>query len=863
MNDNHQSHQQPDAHSIKQTAASHLEAGGNIHIGSIEQVANFYRGIVPDSRQRGFVSLILVLAMAAVWIIGWVRLVQEADLIAQCLLFPGAILLSLICVYWGWYWQPEFRDQNFPQLNSSTKSEYAQYRKAQSRKQKRQLARLSAIIIPIITITGFSVWQVLPANRVLILVAEFQNQTLINQDDKAITINIATSLENAVKEAESQRPHIEIQRISAIQDEETAQAVGKQRKAFAVIWGWYSTAEENGQIRIKFEILNPAARSSINLFTLSREKLTGEIQSIAASELKSGFTFQSRLSEKLTYVTFFTIGLVQRSLGNWDEAIAYFTDALNQVQNPEHRLEQGLIYHFRGEINTLKGNYEQAILDHTQSIHLCPCNTAAYNSRGILYLQERQFEKAVDDFTDAITGWKYTLSISPDNNVARENLTFAYNNRGLAYAKLRQFDQASTDFETAIEHNEKYAQAYVNLGLVYASQGNLEQAITEYDKAIKLSDDFAEAYANRGAAYADLGAFEQAIKDLTQAIEYQPDLAELYLIRASVYSGKTAFATALADLQQALDLSPDYAEAYNLRGKINLARLAFDQSIEDFSQAIELQPNFAEAYISRGDAYFGRTANAEKDELDEQAEVGKPADHIAGSANTGYRQALADYKKAAELQPSFAETYNRQGLVYAQQNDYDRAISSFTEAIQTQASYAEAYTNRGLMYVKQEDYDKAIVDLVQATQLTKDFGYAYYWLGNAYYSQQRYEQAIVSYTKSIQYSNDLADTIPYVLFYPHRPDPAESYYWRGNAYYYQAAYHQAIEDYTRAIQRYPGFSRAYYSRGHAYLQQENYADATQDFQRVLDLDNDPPLQQDAEKQLQRLQERQQDEHENI
>jgi tetratricopeptide (TPR) repeat protein len=56
------------------------------------------------------------------------------------------------------------------------------------------------------------------------------------------------------------------------------------------------------------------------------------------------------------------------------------------------------------------------------------CNLHAFNNRGTAYIKLKQFEKAIQDYNQAI-------ELDPE-------YTHAFNNRGLAYAKLKQFEKA-------------------------------------------------------------------------------------------------------------------------------------------------------------------------------------------------------------------------------------------------------------------------------------------------------------------------------------------------------------------------------------------------------------------------------------
>jgi tetratricopeptide (TPR) repeat protein len=85
-------------------------------------------------------------------------------------------------------------------------------------------------------------------------------------------------------------------------------------------------------------------------------------------------------------------------------------------------------------------------------------------------------------------------------------------------------------------------------------------------------------------------------------------------------------------------------------------------------------------------------------------------------AGAGYH-AIANYSKAIEINPRFAEAYNNRGLAYAYKGQYGQAISDYNKAIETNPKLAEAYYNRGAAYYLNGEHDKACKDVRKAQSL--------------------------------------------------------------------------------------------------------------------------------------------------
>jgi tetratricopeptide (TPR) repeat protein len=73
-----------------------------------------------------------------------------------------------------------------------------------------------------------------------------------------------------------------------------------------------------------------------------------------------------------------------------------------------------------------------------------------------------------------------------------------------------------------------------------------------------------------------------------------------------------------------------------------------------------------------------------------------------------YEEALANYKKAIELNPKIAQTYNNRGLVYYQMKDFPKAESNFDKAIELDPKLTMAYNNKAIIYYERRLYEQAV-----------------------------------------------------------------------------------------------------------------------------------------------------------
>ena len=293
----------------------------------------------------------------------------------------------------------------------------------------------------------------------------------------------------------------------------------------------------------------------------------------------------------------------------------------------------------RGYFLMLLGKIESAIKAYSDAIELNPRYSAAYNNRGVVYVDIGEYNRAIKDFNTAI-------ELNPND-------FFAYNNRGNTYSNIGNINNAIKDFNKAITLKPNYANAYNNRGNAYVKKGHFEKAIKDFNTAIKLDPDFPGAYNSRGAAYHEKGNLEMAIEDFNIAIKLDSNYVSPYINRGRIYGRKGMIPEAIDDFTKVIMLKPDYADAYYDRGVAYGKKREFDHAIMDYTKAIELNPIHTDAYCNRGSAYFC------KGEFD---------------------LAIADYTKAIKLDPDSGEVYCNRGLVWLVLRDWNKASADIASA---------------------------------------------------------------------------------------------------------------------------------------------------------------------------------------
>jgi len=746
------------------------------------------QSVVPRVTQR--LSWLTIVASFTITAVGGFKLIRgELEPLTAILLAVGFVSLLSICLY---IW---FKRSRIDGSEDRLVKHYS--------KKTRRLALLGLFAVTLLMALssgGWYHWHNLQKHQVVVLVADFKS---LQSEDRGVEEEVIRQLEEALAEYDDVKVQALNEEITAQEGSKVARARGEKHHADIVLWGWYEETDSHAKVTVKFEVLEELLLLSAQIKPL--------IQPIAKLE---SFEIQAQLSQEMSYLTLFTIGLVRLDAEDYDGAIARFTKALEFVPDAEQGIAQdtdiGALYFYRGIAYSDKGELDLAIADFTQALKIHPEFADAYYNRGIAYSEKRELDLTIADYTQA-------LKIYPE-------FTAAYNNRGSAYSDKGELDLAIADYTQALKIYPKFTVAYINRGSTYSDKGELDLAITDFNLALKFNPESADAYNNRGIAYYKKGELDLAIADFKLALKFNPEYYEAYISRGVAYSDKGELEKAIADYTQALKFNPESADAYYNRGIVYSEKGELDKAITDFTQALKFNLEYSEAYNNRGVAY-GKKGELEKAITDYNQAIKFNIENAGSYNNRGifYYQtgeldlAIADFTQALKFNPENAEAYNNRGIAYSDKGELDKAIANYTQALQIYPENAEAYKNRGNTYYDKGELDLAIADFTQALKFNPEDTEAYYNRGIFYYKTGKLEKAIADYNQALKFNSEFA----------------AAYNNRGNAYSKKGELDKALADFTQALKFNPEFAEAYANRGTAYSDRGELDKAIADFTQAL------------------------------
>lgn len=164
-----------------------------------------------------------------------------------------------------------------------------------------------------------------------------------------------------------------------------------------------------------------------------------------------------------------------------------------------------IIWYNMGISQRHSGDLEGAIDSYSKSLELDPTYYQANINRGNVYIEKKEYKKALADFNTAL---KFG------------DIAFAYSGRGEAYYGLEQYSKAIPDFKMALSLYPGNAFYYCMLSLSYFEigeyQNSLDAGLTSNE--INPSCGGQKLYETEARSYYALGNYEQALVYINKAL---------------------------------------------------------------------------------------------------------------------------------------------------------------------------------------------------------------------------------------------------------------------------------------------------------------------------------------------------------
>jgi superkiller protein 3 len=338
-----------------------------------------------------------------------------------------------------------------------------------------------------------------------------------------------------------------------------------------------------------------------------------------------------------------------------------------------------------------------------------------------------------------------------------------------------------------------------NKALGQFQNGNNEVAIALFTQAINEKSDLADAYTNRGMCYYKLAKYDNAIADFIKDNSFKKDRSSYNLACCYALQGKkdeafkfleqcqnSEFKQMKSTLENDGDfksiksdprwntlLAKDFYTPYDkamIEVNEKFSAKDYEGSIQACNKAIEINNTDRRAHTSKG--YLLSVLN--KDD-----------------------EAIAEYNKFVQIDPSDFEGYSGRADVYFKQKKYAQALPLYETATSKNPYYMPLYQT-GMSKYATDKKSEGISDLKKYCEIYPTDDFTIYTCGRFLYDSQRDDEARTYADKALEINK----TIP------------EYFMLRAYLNHVGKKWDAAIADYSQVISMNGnGVGEAYYKRG--------------------------------------------------
>ncbi|MBV9264705.1 MAG: tetratricopeptide repeat protein [Acidobacteriaceae bacterium] len=277
-------------------------------------------------------------------------------------------------------------------------------------------------------------------------------------------------------------------------------------------------------------------------------------------------------------------------------------------------------------------------------------------------------------------------------------------------------------------------------------QGKLEEAIHDYDIFLDMYPDMAEVRSNLAAALVGVGRYDEAITEYQLALLKKQD-PKVRLNLAIAYYKAAQYKDAERELRDIRNADPANVQAVMLLASTEL-ELGDNKAVIDL-----LSPMRRADPHDLGVAYLLGTALA-RDGQTAQAQIvvqdimgaGDSAEGrlLLGTTKFGahdFSGALADIKKAIELNPNLPDVYTYYGMVLLVMGDVNGSKEAFQKELARNPNNFDANLRLGALLRVDQDYEHALPYIKRALALRPGDAAVLYQIASLDLAQGKQDQA--------------------------------------------------------------------------------------------------------------------------
>lgn len=397
--------------------------------------------------------------------------------------------------------------------------------------------------------------------------------------------------------------------------------------------------------------------------------------------------------------------------GDEFSAIEYFKKAasIDKIGEVAHRSYSRL-----GTIFSERKQYDLAKKFLTNALAIRPKNAVTFYNIGIVYLQQNNKIKALENF-------KKAEELDNKNEILTENLAESY-------YSLKSYEDSLKNYSKLFKKNNLNIKALSRISEIHYINGDLDKAYQSYKKITELqpaTENARIAFVNIGNILDDAQKYNEAAKFYKKALIINPKDSDTLYNLGVVYSHAEKPELAIKSWRKGYKLNPTDNRQLMAIALYYYNKGLYDEAENEYQKIISKWPTLQKAHFNLGSIYYKRNKiNYALNSFRKALEINEKTDMARRSLINIALLTSADSKnekkldnsilyiqKALLLKPGDPESYFAMGTIYSKKSMEEKAIETFYQVIKSSRNeklLSDTYGNIGKSYYKLGKYKKAM-----------------------------------------------------------------------------------------------------------------------------------------------------------
>jgi len=478
-----------------------------------------------------------------------------------------------------------------------------------------------------------------------------------------------------------------------------------------------------------------------------------------------------------SYKFYYEWGMKLRLLGEYDKALACFTESIKyDGDNPEalykkadillelNRITEALdvsseilkenpddfIANLRyADALSRADENEDAVKVFEKCYQINPLHYGLLIKYGLASYRTGNLVKARNLFTEAIR--------------IKDNEPEAYVLLGKVLFKLNEIDEAILKFKSAIKINHNYTQAYVEWGNCLFANKRYNEAVTKYNKALNQNPNDHTLYKSIAYAYYKMKNYEEAEKFLESVVKYDTDNSALFMLAESKrLLDKTDEAigyynTLTNDKEFEFDARLSLANLYSKRNELNKAIVEYKLLVSNYKCPLKVYIQYAKALIQKEKYYEGYHL---LEPIIKNGVKNNELRYLFATCSWELGEevrAVSTLKEILKSEPESVQTLERLLEFMFNLNELSEAENYLNTILKLDPNNTIAQRRKAELLIKSGKIHQAKVFVKNIIESNKNNAEAHRMLGYIYVSEKDYDKALLNFQKSLLLNpNDIA-----------------------------------------------------------------------------------------------------------